>query len=285
MRTSVSAASAACSASARGITRTRAMASVSWRPRVKKGFSALPGFWKIIAATAPRSLSFSASLAPTTSWPSSCTLPVTRPGGGTRPRQASAVIDLPLPDSPTSPITSPLATSRSAPRTAFTVRSRLGNSIRRSRISRRLPVTAPPSAGTSIGRCRGLTGLVPDVAARGSVARLMLGIEGVAHPIADEIDREHGDEDGKPGEGNRPPIVEEPVAGKGGHQPPFRRRRLGADADEAEGGGGQDGIAEIHRALDDDGRQRIGQRMAQHDADIAHAHGPGRRNVELAFDP
>src|SRR5262249_59055172 len=170
-------------------------------------------------------------------------LPVMRPGGGTSPRQASAVIDLPLPDSPTSPNTSPLAVDRVQPRTACTVRSRPGNSTRRSLTSSRSAVTA-------------------------SVARLMLGIERVADAIADQVDGEHRDEDRKSRETDGPPIVDEARARQGGHQPPFRSRRLGADADEAERGRGQDGITEVHGALHDDRREGVRQGVPQYDADI-----------------
>src|SRR5262249_42958043 len=135
-----------------------------------------------------------------------------------------------------------------------------GNSTRRSLTSSRSVVTA-------------------------SVARLMLGIERIADPIADEVDGEHRDEDRKTRETDGPPIVDEARARQGGHQPPFGRWRPGAGTDEAERGRRQDGITEGHGALHDDRRERVRQGVPQYDADIPNAHGPRGRDVQLAVDP
>src|SRR5262249_47414230 len=158
------------------------------------------------------------------------------------------------PDSPTSPNTSPLATDRVQPRTACTVRSRPGNSMCRLLISSRSVITAafrwcPAHAAAAQRRAAAIaprrrgdsTGAAQTRFAPTSVARLMLGIERIADPIADEVDGEHRDEDRKTGEPDGPPIVDEARARQGGHQPPFGGWRLGADTDEAERGRRQDG--------------------------------------------
>ena len=84
------------------------------------GFSAFIGSWKIIEASRPRMSRRSASLAPSTSRPSSRIWPwLTRmaPSGRSRMRDM-AVTDLPEPDSPTNPTISPGATSMLTPASA-----------------------------------------------------------------------------------------------------------------------------------------------------------------------
>src|SRR5262249_33404022 len=219
-------------------------------------------------------------------------LPVTRPGSGTSPRQASAVIDLPLPDSPTSPNTSPLATDRVQPRTACTVRSRPGNSMCRLLISSRSVITAafrwcPAHAAAAQRRAAGIalrrdgdsTGSVQTRFAPTSVARLMLWVERIRGPHAHQGCGGRREGDRKTGEPDGPPIVDEARARQRGHQPPFGGWRLGADTDEAERGRRQDGIAEVHGALHDDRRERVRQGVPQYDADIPNPHGARRRDV------
>ncbi len=59
-----------------------------------------------------------------------------RPGGSSRPMIAMPVSDLPAPDSPTTPSTSPGAMRNDTPSTATSVPRRVGNSTRRSFTSR-----------------------------------------------------------------------------------------------------------------------------------------------------
>src|SRR3954471_21105659 len=84
--------------------------------------------------------SFSRSTAPSAS-----RMPpaVTRPGGGTRPSTARAVIVFPEPDPPTSPTTSPRPTVSETPRTTDTQPppSRTGKATSRSRMARRASAT------------------------------------------------------------------------------------------------------------------------------------------------
>ena len=62
--------------------------------------------------------------------------PVMRPGGSSRPITAAPVSDLPAPDSPTTPSTSPGAMSNETPSTAVSVPRRVGNPTLRSRTER-----------------------------------------------------------------------------------------------------------------------------------------------------
>ena len=69
--------------------------------------SADSGSWKTIAILLPRILASCLSGMPTSSCPRSRTLPFTRADSGSSPMTASDDTDLPDPDSPTMPSTSP----------------------------------------------------------------------------------------------------------------------------------------------------------------------------------
>src|SRR5262245_24062279 len=96
--------------------RPRAMpctASVSsiWLPIVKTGFNAVIGSWNTSAMPAPRTFCISCSCSGSRSRPlKRIRPPAIRPGGGTSRRIDIAVIDLPLPDSPTRQSVSPAFT-------------------------------------------------------------------------------------------------------------------------------------------------------------------------------
>src|SRR5437762_6268287 len=70
-------------------------------------------------------------------WPWKTTRPPVIPAGGLSSRAiANSMVDLPQPDSPTTPTNSPLCTSRSTPETAWTAPRGVAYSTRRSRTSR-----------------------------------------------------------------------------------------------------------------------------------------------------
>src|SRR5688572_32923912 len=103
--------------------------------------------------------------------------PTTRALAGSRPATDSAVSDFPEPDSPTSPSTSPRSMVRPTRSSAWIHRPPMLSSTDRSRISR-------------IGAA---TGSAPEPR-----------VEDVARPVADEVERERGQEDGDPGEEHEP---------------------------------------------------------------------------------
>ena len=72
-----------------------------------------------------------------------------RPGGSSNPMTALPVSDLPAPDSPTMPSTSPRAMENDTPSTATSVPRRVGNSTRRSSTSRSGALTLRPPCGAS----------------------------------------------------------------------------------------------------------------------------------------
>src|SRR6478736_6482947 len=89
--------------------------------------------------------------------------------GGRRPMTASMATDLPEPDSPTMASTSRASTCRSMPLTALNTPTEVSKLTVRFLTSRRCIASAP----------------------------LELGIERIAQAVADEVDRQHGDQDGK----------------------------------------------------------------------------------------
>src|SRR3546814_5323258 len=103
-----------------------------------------------------------------------------RPGGSSRPMMAAPVIDLPAPDSPTTPSTSPAEISSETSSTATRVPRRVGNSTRRLRTSSSF----------------GLVMRLPE-----------LGIERIAQPVTQQVDRQHQDGQGAAGEDGDPPFA------------------------------------------------------------------------------
>ena len=92
--------------------------SATCAPIVRTGFSAVIGSWKIIAMRRPRIPHIAASSSANRSSPSSRAAPPRCAPSGSSPITASAVIDLPEPDSPATPKICPGAIDRLTSRTA-----------------------------------------------------------------------------------------------------------------------------------------------------------------------
>src|SRR5271169_4473293 len=111
--------SASAPASFRDKPRCRSITSVSSRPIVRTGSSAVAGSWNTSPIPPPRRRSFSRGGSSRASLPAKKTSPETRrTGGGTRSTSASDVSVLPLPDSPTRATISPASMSNEIPSTA-----------------------------------------------------------------------------------------------------------------------------------------------------------------------
>src|SRR3989449_9636489 len=109
-------------------------------------------------------------------------------------------------------------------------------------------------------------------------------IERVAQTVAEEIEAEHGDEDREAGE-ERQPGVRLDEGDVGLEVPaPAGRRRLGAQAEEAEGGLDDDRRRDAQRGGHDDGRQAVRQDVAEEDPGIAHTEGAAGLDVLLLLD-
>src|SRR5439155_20720750 len=153
---------------------------------------------------------------------------VIRPGGiAISFNVDSAVTVLPQPDSPTTPNVSPRATVRSTPSTARTVPSSVWNSVRKPWISSKGGAAGPVN---SQHRAR---------------------VEPIAQPIADKIDRQHGQKDRRARE-QRPVrrdveiilgVKEDATPGRdigGEAKTEKRQRRFGDDRDRDIDGPGDD---------------------------------------------
>src|SRR5687768_16902994 len=105
--------------------------------------------------------------------------PAIRPGGSIRPTTAMPVIDLPAPDSPTTPSTSPGASENETPSTTVSTPCRVANSTRRSATSSTLGAPPPP---------------LPES-----------GIERITQPVAEDIEGEYQRDQGDAGEHRDPP--------------------------------------------------------------------------------
>ena len=151
--------------------------------------------------------------------------------GGRSPITASIATDLPEPDSPTIASTSLRSSVRSKPSTA-------------------------------------LNGAVPGGEGDGEVADFEEGqrhqplphlrIERVAQAVAGEVDRDDGDEDGEARKGDDPGIGADEFARVREHRAPFRRRRLGAEAEEAEPRRFEDGVETPSAAITISGARQLG---------------------------
>src|SRR5579871_1097281 len=144
---------------------------------------------------------------------------------GIRCISSRAVVDLPQPDSPTMPTVSPLAIANDTSSTARTVLRALKRSPRTGKclVS---PFTcssgcaAPPTS--SIGSSRVIT-LIPDV-------------HGRAHAVTEQVEADRNRKDHGAGQ-SRDPRVDVDRGTQGiEHQPPFRLRWLGAEAEERQAG-------------------------------------------------
>ena len=111
-----------CSSSAARVWRSRrsrpaGMVSTICAPRVISGLSALMGSWNTMPIWRPRTVRHAAGSNAVSSRPRRRMLPATCGWPGASPSTASAVIDLPLPDSPISPRVSPSRMSSETSRT------------------------------------------------------------------------------------------------------------------------------------------------------------------------
>src|SRR5437764_2769993 len=196
-----------------------------------------------MAIVRPRKARIRCSGAPTSSSPSSRIEPATmRPGASTRPRMEQAVTDLPDPDSPTRPRTSPPATAALTPSTALMTPARVKKCVRRFSM-------ASTGAGMALA--------------------FEARIHHVLQLIADEIDCENHEQQSKPGIERNPVISREHVAVAVGDQQ--AKRRLGdrhAHAEERQCGFERNGMGDLDSRDDDQRRKCIRQKMAEHDARV-----------------
>src|SRR5690606_5121045 len=140
--------------------------------------------------------------------------PARRPGNSSKPMTALPIVDLPAPDSPTTPRISPRSSDSVTPSTATRLPRRLANSMRIFSMSSN--AMARPSA--------------------------QLGVERVAQPVAQQVHRQHQRDQGDARENRNPPHAREQVAVADADQRAQRRRGgRHAHAQEGQRGFGDDG--------------------------------------------
>src|SRR5439155_1393345 len=100
------------------------------------------------------------------------------------------------------------------------------------------------------------------------------GVERVAESIADEVDRQHDDEDAEPREDHPVRCDVDEVAGVEEEPAPGRDVRREAEAEERERGLGEDRAADTDRRGDEHRRQRVREDVAEDDASVTVADAP-----------
>src|SRR5207249_11952822 len=91
-----------------------------------------------------------------------------------------------------------------------------------------------------------------------------LGVQGVAQPVAEQIDAERRECEGRAGERGEPPGDIEEVAALGEHAAPRRRRRLHAASEKADCRRGDHERRELEPSADEDGRRVVGKHETEH---------------------
>ncbi len=103
-----------------------------------------------------------------------------------------------------------------------------------------------------------------------------LGVEPVAEAVAEEVEGEHGERDGEAGEQDHPGrrLVEIRARARQ-HQAPGRRRLSHAEPEERQARLEQDGLRHRRRHHDQERGDDVRHDVAQDDAHVAEARGPG----------
>src|SRR5215208_5006394 len=102
------------------------------------------------------------------------------------------------------------------------------------------------------------------------------GIEGLADAVAEEVEAEDGEEDRHPREEGHPPGRREVGLGLEEHRAPAWLPRLGPETEVRQSGLGDYRVAHSERSLDQDGRQRVRQDVAEHDPRVTRTDCSGR---------
>jgi hypothetical protein len=111
------------------------------------------------------------------------------------------------------------------------------------------------------------------------VSLLQLGVECRPQAVAEEVEKQHRQEDGDAGEDGH--VVGHPdvIPAFGQHGAPFGRGRLGPQPQEAQAGGRDDGGADAHGEVNDDTAQGPGHDVHEHDSFPGSADAARRPDV------
>src|SRR5215813_10988156 len=167
---------------------------------------------------------------------------------------ARSTVDLPEPDSPTTPTISPGCRAR----------------VRSFTAGWSTPPTAKLTLRFSISR------------SGSDIAERALQVKAIAQSLAEEVEADDGGADGHRGAEERPEGDADVLLRLVDHDAPVRVRRLGAQAEIAQGGPAHEGEADVDAALHDDGRPHAGQDLPVLDVERALAAGARRGDVVVA---
>src|SRR5258705_1743180 len=161
---------------------------------------------------------------------------------------ARSAVDLPEPDSPTSPTTS------------------LGCRVRVSSLT--AGRSTPPTAKLTVRFLISISG--------SGIAERPLEMEAIAQALAEEVEADHRGTDGDGGSEQRPEGDADVLLRLVDHDAPVGGRRLGAQAEITQGGPAHQREADIDAALPDDRRPHRGQDLPVLDVQAARPPGPPR---------
>src|SRR5215813_4335825 len=155
---------------------------------------------------------------------------------GRTPRIARASVVLPQPLSPTSPTTSPGATSR---------------------LMRSSTCATPWSVTKSTSSRR----TESNSAIAGTLAPAEARVEHVAEAVAEQVEAHDGEEDGEPGRGGVPPCGREELARLRDRSAPLRRRWRRPESEKAQRGSREHREPHADRCAHDDRRRDVRQHV------------------------
>src|SRR5882672_4374255 len=121
-----------------------------------------------------------------------------------------------------------------------------------------------------------------DAARRRSDPKLR--VQGVAEPVAEQVDAERGERQRRAGKRREPPRDVEEVAALRQHAAPRRRRRLDAEPEKADRRFGDDERRELQARQHNDGWRDVGEDVTEEQSPTTHAERRRRQNVVALLD-
>src|SRR6202030_2144008 len=215
--------------------------------------------WNIMAMRLPRMRFSSAGAIPSSSAPRKRALPVARPFAARSPITVRNVWLLPDPDSPTTPTVSPSAIAKDTSLTALTSPSGM--------VKRVLRFLTSSSATMLNNPCS-----------------TVLGVEGVAQPVADEVEAEQGGGEENGGEHQHPGRGLHLGSPVGDEHAPARVGLLYAEAEEGQEALDQDDLRDGEGHIHDHRADAVGDDMAADDLCGGDAARNGRLDELAALD-
>src|SRR5215469_8757502 len=98
-----------------------------------------------------------------------------------------------------------------------------------------------------------------------------LRVQGVAQPVAEQVDAERGEREGRTGKRGEPPRDVQKIAALRQHAAPRGRGRLHAESEETDRRLGDDERRELKARDHDDRRRDVGQYVTEHEPGAPHA--------------